>query len=530
MSNEFINLMREHKYISPEYEDFLLENILNEGISQELISIDSINKINMYFIQIKYPNNFLEREKYVFLLSVSKYLILNNLPISNPTYLFTLFTYIHDENFIQILEKIYTNCSDYSKLQINYLFIIIIFLKLEKIIETNNLITDILDKDEQGFEKKIMCIKDIIKFGIKKNIITNPLISTQEFINSNELVFPSIFDILAYCVYSKRNHLIIVFLLKLIKELILEDDTDKIILLTKNKVNIDSLFFLYKHFDNDSDDEFNLNTDILMILEEMVDKYNENDKYVFTFVEIINKIMINYKTKQYVDKKVYQIVKKTYLNLFEKSINFFNLSNDSEHREIFIIYNDLNKINDNDIYEKFISSLRNSKEITDIKKIFYLNAMFRYYISNLIVSYDCNTKEYFIIESKSNEKIIIEEKDYFEKCLAQIQGHNSNTLDSILYLLKMFNTNIYANLSELESINEENYQECVICMCDIKKNKKICFGCKNVFHRKCIFTWIDKKKISCPICRRNLTSVFEPNPEEKYKLFGYLIENLQKKI
>ncbi len=89
------------------------------------------------------------------------------------------------------------------------------------------------------------------------------------------------------------------------------------------------------------------------------------------------------------------------------------------------------------------------------------------------------------------------------------------------------------NLYTFFKINNKLCKECVICLVETDENDEndnnlCCFQCKNIFHEKCIKEWF-KKTIStncpvCPMCRKNMYSVFMPN-YELYKTFYQLLLN-----
>lgn len=57
------------------------------------------------------------------------------------------------------------------------------------------------------------------------------------------------------------------------------------------------------------------------------------------------------------------------------------------------------------------------------------------------------------------------------------------------------------------------FNKCVICLCSIKKNKKI-LECGHHFHNKCIMQLLELdegEKKTCPICRDHIEHSFHKN-------------------
>lgn len=47
--------------------------------------------------------------------------------------------------------------------------------------------------------------------------------------------------------------------------------------------------------------------------------------------------------------------------------------------------------------------------------------------------------------------------------------------------------------------------ECAICVDKFQyKDECILTKCKHIYHTKCLEDWIDKNKISCPLCRKDM--------------------------
>ncbi len=524
MAEEIIENMRKYKYISPDYEKFLLDFLSTEQIDQNLISAETINKFYVYYLAPIYDIQYISREINIFFRGLVEFLTKYNLPISSPIHLFTLFTYIHDTNFIPIAEKINLDCSANSKLQINYLFILIIYLLIEKIYTSEEKITNILDLDEDELKDKIYSICMIIKTLIGKKIILNPIISTQEFIDSNELTFVSIFDILAYSVYTKHDCKITIFFLNLMMDLVGNSELN-LKNITINKVNPDTLIFLFKYIDNNclEPEQILFSEDRYEIITEYYKNYDSDDKYKYSFGQILNLIYINSGTEYYFNKSISQIILSIYLDEKFNTHPIINLCNNTSITDVIRLFGDLEKICDIDIYEKAISLIINSPDITDYKKIFYIIIMFRYEISfDDIIQYDGDLHEYSFEESEVKQ--IITKEYYYDKCRLKLSDFSFNTVMELAKIMEKYINLIHPELLALEKIDLNNYEECVICLADIKKIKKVCIGCKKCFHRKCILSWTKKNKTTCPICRRDVSSVIDFNPDEKINLLKYLIK------
>ncbi len=532
MAKEIIDNMREYKYISPQYENFLYQLFDDKPITDELFSPLTVRNINIFYHSGIYDTTYTERELYIFFNSLFKYFIKYNIPITNTQYLFTVFTYVHDLNFIPIAEKIYSDCSDYSRLQINYLFIIIIYLKIEKMIKAQNEITDVLEMDDTKLKNDLELIFQLTKTLIEKKIILNPIISTQEFIDSNELNFVSLFDILAYSVYTSHNQVLVIFFLNLIIELVKNSDSD-IKVLSANKINPNTFDFLFKHLDNDDYDleDVIFSNEKYSLIEKIIEEFDSDSElnykhtYKYGFLQILNKIYLDLGKEYYFDKLVSQIIISIYNEPIFESNYLLLLSNDSELYDIIKIFSDLNKISESDIYSRYISWIKNSTEITLLKKIYYINAFFRYENDETMIIHDGDSNQYYLLES--GNKYPINSSYYYDKCKFQILNLNYNSVMDLLEIMELYVGHMHSNLLELEKIDENNFSECVICLGDIKKIKKVCLECKKCFHKKCIVLWTQKNKSSCPICRRNLSSTMELNPTEKLDLFNILIKSIK---
>ena len=57
-------------------------------------------------------------------------------------------------------------------------------------------------------------------------------------------------------------------------------------------------------------------------------------------------------------------------------------------------------------------------------------------------------------------------------------------------------------LDTISSTSSSN--NCTICFTEISEDEKITLNCEHYFCNSCIQDWLDKKKYSCPLCRRNI--------------------------
>ncbi len=528
MADEIISTMKKYKYISPDYEKYLKENILNSIIDENIISIGSLQLINEYFSSNIY-NNFIEKEKEIFVRSIVEYFDEHDIKINKPQTIFAIFTFINDKSFCPIFLKIYGNLDNFSKLQINYLFIIIIYLKLEKIIGYYENQTNVFDINLDYVSDKFNSISEIIIFAHSNLLIQNPIISTKEYIESMEYPIISLVDLLSYSIYTEKNKYLIIFVLKIIIQLI-KNKPDEINKLVSNKINVDIFHFLYKHIDNSSDsiEEFDfIDDDNFLLINEIIEKFNPESIYKNTFGYMIH-ILLKNTTKDilYFDESAYEIIESIYTSDIFNDLSIVQLSNEIELREVISMVSDLELISNQNIYFRVISWIKNSKSITELKKIFILNVMFRYLESeNDIIKYNVDS-DYYYRNDKTGNEIVVDKNVYIDKCIKFINKQNESAKNNIILLLELYINNIYHKISELKDISDTN--ECVICMCEIIKNKKVCIGCNGFYHKKCIVKWYqDKNKSTCPKCRRNISSCIDLTPEEKINLFNSIISKLK---
>jgi DNA mismatch repair ATPase MutL len=56
-----------------------------------------------------------------------------------------------------------------------------------------------------------------------------------------------------------------------------------------------------------------------------------------------------------------------------------------------------------------------------------------------------------------------------------------------------------------ENIKEYEDKSCIVCLEQYKvKDKLKILSCEHIFHENCIYQWLCKEKISCPICRKDI--------------------------
>lgn len=94
---------------------------------------------------------------------------------------------------------------------------------------------------------------------------------------------------------------------------------------------------------------------------------------------------------------------------------------------------------------------------------------------------------------------------------------NSYTKSYMGFLKKMFRIGFPISqedvliLSEVLKIDltSNNYGECSICFKKMDRTNYMDLQCNHIFHRNCIRVWIKSKKgkVSCPLCRRESTSL-----------------------
>ena len=71
-------------------------------------------------------------------------------------------------------------------------------------------------------------------------------------------------------------------------------------------------------------------------------------------------------------------------------------------------------------------------------------------------------------------------------------------------LLSISKPIIYSIKSSNINNNENNNEQCIICLEDISFNTKHFLHCGHKFHCNCIINWINEGKTECPICRQNI--------------------------
>lgn len=60
----------------------------------------------------------------------------------------------------------------------------------------------------------------------------------------------------------------------------------------------------------------------------------------------------------------------------------------------------------------------------------------------------------------------------------------------------------FNNLKCEKIVSNENERECNICIDSYKEGDDIVYlPCEHVFHKECIYNWLVKEKVNCPICR-----------------------------
>ncbi|KAL9389418.1 hypothetical protein Peur_018023 [Populus x canadensis] len=58
---------------------------------------------------------------------------------------------------------------------------------------------------------------------------------------------------------------------------------------------------------------------------------------------------------------------------------------------------------------------------------------------------------------------------------------------------------------ELNTVINEAPAECAVCLSDVQEGEEIReLRCGHVFHRSCLYRWLDFRQSTCPLCRGSL--------------------------
>lgn len=71
--------------------------------------------------------------------------------------------------------------------------------------------------------------------------------------------------------------------------------------------------------------------------------------------------------------------------------------------------------------------------------------------------------------------------------------------------------------TQITKCNEEDSKTCPICLDNICKKQSTTLKCEHTFCTSCIIAWLDSDKITCPMCRKQVTH------KEYFKLMSQLL-------
>jgi hypothetical protein len=208
-------------------------------------------------------------------------------------------------------------------------------------------------------------------------------------------------------------------------------------------------------------------------------------------------------------------------NILNPSNNIFNTLTNNISNNIFNTLT--NNISSNNNFNNLLSSILYGNN--DNINTYYNNiANYSIYdISNNIIDVSNN-----IIEEESKEEV---EEEVDEEDEGDDVNDNEDILPPLVPYSLYTASYIYSNNvlqypapsmndvtttledTEIEKLKVYNLEEkvednCSICMCDLDIGEQVCnLPCNHIFHKECIYPWMQKYNYKCPVCRNEIGDV-----------------------
>ncbi len=537
LTDEIIYKLKEKKYLSPNYEFFLVNLFNSHSIDDDFINNVYDSSISNYYSNFNYDNSFVLKEKIllfnivfeIYIRELEKANISENPPKVDT--IFTSFIYFSPDYHINNIKIIYEKLSYDEREKVNKRFIIFIFYKVLSIIFEYESCTNILDKDDEYTENILDSIQSFVLEMINLKIISNPIYSTDnddddeddnnsQQDNEDINIIPSFYDIFIYITNCFNSENLNLFWFNLLVNLINKDLNilDEFIVTRPNTTILESLVSFINH--DESDNFFDLI--------DKINSYDEKNKFdIYTYYPLywINKLYLKYNTPSNFQHKIILSIDKFYQNIFDKKLKLINFTSEFETIEITRFLYDIYTINSDVLFDIIINNLSQSI-IPDMCKVYIMSIILRCVYYPQILLFDRINNNYY---TKSEQNISTE--NFIIKVAEWLDSRTLFFKQNILELMHNYINKIYPEIinKEKELLKNNPEPDCVICYESIKKNIIICKGCSNYYHLKCLIQWSKTKHYKkCPVCQRFLNNVIFVNKDEHYIVYSRLIEIISK--